>query len=214
MLKESEPRSGFIEAPEFARLLDALPTYLRQPIRFLWTSGWRRGAMRSLMWTDVRFERDGDTIVGGTVTLRAANSKTGRSQRLPLTGDLLDVLTRAWDDRALGCPYVFHDRDRPRKPGDDTVHAIGDFKSSWSTACQNVGLPHLLVHDLRRSAGRNLVRSGVPESVARKITGHRTRAMFDRYDITSETDLVNALERVSDYNARRATEPLKVVPIR
>ena len=54
----------------------------------------------------------------------------------------------------------------------------------------------LLLHDLRRSAVRNLANAAVPERVATQITGHKTRAVFDKYHIVSTDDVSNAMRRL------------------
>jgi integrase len=59
-------------------------------------------------------------------------------------------------------------------------------------ACEAAGVPGLLFHDLRRTAVRNLRRAGVAETVIMKITGHRTRGMFERYNITDQSDTQEA----------------------
>ena len=215
MLPEADPRQGFVEPAEFARLRDALPAYLRNlidvPVLDRLAQG--RGANAGVgEGPEARVDAAGN-VVGGTLTLQAANAKNGRAQHLPLMGDLLEVIGRAGRTRTR-VSVRFPRIARPRKPGDDAVGAIGNFKKSWTTACAKAGFAGLLVHDLRRSGSRNLVRAGVPERVAMAITGHRTRAMFDRYDITSEADPTSALERVSEYVERRATETPKVVPLR
>jgi hypothetical protein len=61
-----------------------------------------------------------------------------------------------------------------------------------------VGLSGVLRHDLRRTATRNLIRSGVPEVVSIRITGHRTRAVFNRYNIVSPADLQEAARKMTD----------------
>ena len=73
--------------------------------------------------------------------------------------------------------------------------------------------PRLVPHDLRRSAARNAIRSGVPEQVAMELGGWRTRSVFARYNVTSESDLADAVERVSRYVTERAAEQPKVRPL-
>ena len=68
-----------------------------------------------------------------------------------------------------------------RKNGD----RIYPFRKAWIKACEAAGCPGRIVHDMRRTAVSNLVRAGVPETIAMKLTGHKTRSIFDRYDITS-----------------------------
>jgi hypothetical protein len=75
---------------------------------------------------------------------------------------------------------------------------IKSMKGAWKSACEKAGCPEMLMHDMRRSAVRNLVRAGVSERVAMEITGHLIRDIFDRYDIVNESDLENALGRLDD----------------
>jgi integrase len=111
-----------------------------------------------------------------------------------LNEELRKVFERARLKRRLDCTAVFHNKGKP----------IGDFKKAWKTACGNSGLKGTLVHDLRRTAVRNMVRASISERVAMAISGHKTRNVFDRYDIVSETDLREAAGKLQTHLDRQS----------
>lgn len=86
----------------------------------------------------------------------------------------------------------------------DDGQPITGLSSAWRIACRRAGFvdaankPTKLLHDCRRSAVRNMVRSGTSEKVCMAISGHKTRSIFDRYDIVSEKDLMAAAKRLSE----------------
>ncbi|MBV8454004.1 MAG: tyrosine-type recombinase/integrase [Deltaproteobacteria bacterium] len=176
-LEEDNARQGFLDRGAFVSLRSNLPAYLRDPISFLYFSGWRLSEMKALEWRDV-------DLTGGIVCLRPEISKSKEGRVLPLSGELLEIVQRAHATRGPGCPFVFHRDGEP----------VGDFRKAWATASKTAGLHPILVHDLRRTAVRNMVRAGIPDRVAMALSGHKTRSVFDRYNIVSEADLTTAAE--------------------
>jgi integrase len=176
-LEEDNARQGFVDHSAFVSLRASLAEYLRDPIAFLYLSGWRLGEMKALEWRDV-------DIAGRVVHLRPEISKNKEGRLLPLFGELLEIMKRAHTRRRPDCSFVFHRDGEP----------IGDFRKAWSTACKAAGLHSILVHDLRRTAVRNMVRAGIADRVAMTLSGHKTRSVFDRYSIVSESDLAKASE--------------------
>lgn len=122
-----------------------------------------------------------------------------------MSHELLAIIQRARKNRRLDTPLVFHyNGGRP----------IGDFCKAWRNACVAAGLgAGLLVHDLRRSGVRNLVRAGVWETIAMAQSGHKTRSVFDRYNITNEEDRRQAAKLMGAYVEQRSKESAKVSKI-
>ena len=140
---------------------------------------------------------------GDTSTSKLASSasthttKNDEGRTFPFTDALLQLLEaqKAEHHRLKGkgvlCPWVFH-RTGKKVEGKPIVR----FTKAGRRACAKAGCPGRLPHDMRRSAVRNLVRAGVPQSVATKLTGHKTDSVFRRYDIVSPDDLRVAVERL------------------
>ena len=195
MLAEAQPRQGFMEFAEYRAIREHLPPDYQDVLDFGYHSGWRRGEILRLEWRDV--DRG-----AGIIRLRPELSKNSDGRVLALSAPLRDLIERRWDARALGCPFVFHRGGQP----------IGDWRKTWKRACGTAGLPSKLFHDLRRTVVRNLVRAGVPERVAMSVTGHKTRSVFDRYNIVSEADLEQAATRLAEYVAQQPAT-LTVIPL-
>jgi len=187
MLKEAEPRQGFLEPEQFSKLMAALPERLRTFVLLLYTSGVRTGEAKKIRWEHVDLKHK-------VIMLPGSITKNGKPRTLPLVAEVCSRLERV--DRRRG--YVF---------------PVGNFIKAWWSACANAGLgvrtkgkqngrygtySGLIPHDLRRSAVRNMVRAGISTTVARSISGHVTDAIFDRYDITSAQDLKKAAEKLDE----------------
>jgi integrase len=184
LLKPPPPRKGFVSLQDFNRLLGALPPHLRPLVTFLYYSGARKGEACAIKWSQV-------DLKAALVTLEAEQTKTDEARTIPLPNVLVEML-------------------RKQRKKDGLVFDSSNLRKSWEKACDAVGqgkitplkgkkyylYSGLMIHDLRRSGARNLRKAGIPEGVCMKITGHKDRKVFERYNIVDVEDVREAMKRV------------------
>ncbi len=168
----------------------ALPIALRPVVTFGYLTGWRvRSEVLPLEWNQV--DREAKLL-----RLHPGSTKNGQGREVGYgdNAELCELIDAQWQlheqlqKSGTISPLVF-----PRQTG----KRIKSFRGAWIVACEAAGCPGRLVHDLRRTAVRNLVRAGVSEKTAMTVTGHKTRSVFDRYDIVNTEDTRAALGKLS-----------------
>lgn len=184
MLKHGSPRKGFLPRDQFESLLSHLPENLKPLITFLYYCGVRLGEAKQIEWSQVNLDE-------ALIRLEGDQTKNEEPRTVPLPDVLVAVLKKL-----------------PRD--EETVFDTTNLRKVWQKACVASGLgtltkvegkadpkyDGLIIHDLRRSAIRNLIKAGVSEKVAMSISGHKTRDVFDRYHIVDTEDVVEAMRRV------------------
>jgi integrase len=136
------------------------------------------------------------------VRLEPGTTKNGKGREFPFTRELRTLLEAQHVEherlkkQGTVVPWVFYRMVAEGRRGKKKAQPIRSFIKAFKTACKKAGCPGRVPHDMRRSAVRNLVRAGVPQGVAMKLTGHKTDSVFRRYDIVSPDDLRIAAERL------------------
>jgi integrase len=198
--KESAPRKGFFEQHEFAAVLKHLGPDYGDVVSFAAFSGWRKTEIHNLTWDEV-------DLPGGVIRLSPERSKNAEGRTLPITGPLVAVMERRVAEKAKhGLPWVFtypYGGKRTKL----VYRKVGDWRKSWKAALKAAGCEGKNLHDWRRTVVRNLTRSGVPQSIAMRWTGHKTDAVFKRYDIVTESDLHEAGEKLSAFLGSQGSRP-------
>jgi integrase len=179
MLREKNTRSGFLKDEKYAdlaRATSAIGLWLRVLFELGYNYGWRKGELLGLRVNQV-------DLVERTIVLHAGETKTDAPRLVEMTRTVYELL------RVLLAGKAPEDKVFTRRRG----KPVEGFRRAWHCATKNAGVPGLLFHDLRRSAIRNMVRAGVTEKVAMTISGHKTRNVFERYNIISQSDLHRAV---------------------
>jgi integrase len=186
LLKEPPARKGFLEQKKFDELIGLLPTHLRPLIMLLYYCGVRVNEARQIEWPQVNLD-------ARIIRLEEEQTKTEEARVIPLPSVLVMVL-------------------REIEPKTGRVFSDVNLRVEFEKACNACGLGKrtkmepkdedgfvwykykgLLLHDLRRSAVRNLRKAGINESVIMKISGHKTAEVFRRYNIVSTDDVSTAM---------------------
>lgn len=203
MLSEAgNERQGFVEPDVFEKLLGVLPEVLRPLIQFMYDTGCRLGAARQIEWSWVHLD-----LARPEIWFPHTVTKNGKPLALVITPELASMLKKEFRT-------------------DGPVFVTTNLRKAWYKACVSLGLgtldgtkyEGLIIHDLRRSGVRNLVRSGVPEAVAMKISQHETRAVFERYNIIDTKDVGDAMEKMMEYRREKLrtsarTSQVAVMPV-
>jgi integrase len=206
--RSANVRKGFIEQAGYARLLAALPDYMKPLVAMAYNTGMRRGELVSLKWEQV-------DLLNRQVRLNAGETKNGEGRVIPLGDGLVEALHSQLHLRNThfpGCPFVFFRTIKTKKNPVPSWVPIGDIRKAFEMGCAAAGLGGTLFHDLRRSSVRNMVRAGVQERIAMRISGHKTRSVFDRYNIISDQDLAEAMQKVQKFQEAPATATTPAYP--
>jgi integrase len=192
-LKESAPRQGFFDEEKYQAIRRHLLDDLQAATLIAYTYGWRIAS------EVLPLERRQLDLKAGTLRLDAGTTKNGDGRIVYLTAEVELALREQVErvralEKQVGqiIPYLF-----PHLDGDERGRPRRDIRSAWATACKRAGCPGMLPHDFRRTAVRNMERAGVPRSVAMKLTGHRTEAIYKRYAIVSDTEIRDAAKRLT-----------------
>jgi integrase len=188
-VKVDNVRQGFLTMADVEAVAREIGEDLAPVVRFAALTGWRKREVLSLRWRQVDFD-------AGTVRLEPGTTKNSEGRTFPFTA--LPPLQRLLEEQrtrtdaverttAAIVPWVFHRHGVP----------IRSLRRSWQGACERAGISGAWIHDMRRTAVRNLERAGVSRSVAMSLTGHKTEAIYRRYAIADSTALAEGVEKLA-----------------
>lgn len=188
-LSVNNTRQGFFDREALEAVCCHLDSDTEPIVRFAFLTAWRKSEVLSLRWEQVDWD-------AGTVRLEAGTTKNKLGREFPFRAlpELEDLLHSQREhangvSRKLGriVPYVFHRDGEP----------ISNFRRQWQSATRASGHPGAWFHDLRRSAVRNFERAGISRSVAMKLSGHETEAVYRRYAIADSTALEEGVQKLA-----------------
>jgi integrase len=179
-LQEDNIRKGFLEEGQFEKIVAYCPElWFRAIVEVGRTYGWRHGELLRLQVSQVDPQAN-------VIRLEPGTTKNKEGREVTMTKTVRTLLAECIAGKHPGESVFTRENGKP----------VRDFRETWKNACVAAGVPQLLFHDLRRTAARNLRRAGVAEGVIMKIGGWRTRSVFERYAIVSQSDISEALAKL------------------
>jgi integrase len=194
MLREDNIRKGFLRDDQYTALANACAAeglWLRAAFEVAHAYGWRRGELLSLRVRQLDFPAK---------TIRLFDTKNGSGRVVVMTEKVRELLVACCVGKGPD-DLVFTRKGEP----------VVDMRKAWKRVTDAAGCPGLLFHDLRRTGVRNLRRLGVSETIAMKISGHKTSAMFRRYDIDDESDLREVARKLDEKQKSNFDHSLAIV---
>jgi integrase len=182
MLPENNVRDRILSAEELERLIFHLPMHAALIVRFAYWTGMRAGEIFNLTWDKVNLKEK-------AIKLKGVDTKTLEPRVIFLNQDLLEILEKAGKVRALEHTRVFTYKGRP----------IASIKTCLTHACRKAGIDNFRFHDLRHTFNTNMRKAGVAPSVIMKMTGHKTAAMFNRYNTVDFGDAQEAYRKLQEF---------------
>jgi integrase len=189
--EEGNERKGFVEEAQYRKLVDAAAgqLWLRTLLALAYSFGFRRGELLGNPKREIEGMRCKQVdLLNDTVSLYSGETKNGEGRTVALTEECRQLVTELRKGKQPE-DFLF-----TRENGE----VVRDFRGTWDALTKAAGVPGLLFHDLRRSAVRNMVRRGVPQKTAREISGHKTDAVFSRYNIVSGADIADAARKIEE----------------
>ena len=169
---EHNIRDRVLTAEEFQRMFDASPEYLKPILHCAYHTGMRRGEILALTWDRV-------DLKAGFIRLKDTDTKTDEARKIPIGRELREVLgAYLWRSMHRGSVSRMCSR---------VTASVSSRSNGCSRECaKRRALRIRVFHDFRHTATTNLRRAGVDALTAMKITGHKTMAVFKRYNTIDE----------------------------
>jgi integrase len=191
-LDENNILDRVLTAEEFQRMVDLSPDYLKPVLICAYHTSMRKSEILELTWDRV-------DLKAGFIRLREVDTKTGERRSIPIGREVREVfqgLPRALDPQGNRVPFVFTRKGQH----------IKSIREIFSRVCRDAGLTDVVFHTFRHTATTNMRRAGVDALTTMKITGHKTMAVFKRYNTIDELDLSAAQARLDMYMSATATK--------